>query len=118
MESADYAIVTMGSTCGTIRHVIDEKNIKDVGLVKIKSFRPFPIGEIKKALNGIKSIGVLEKNISPGLGGALCYEIRGLTRKRSVSAFVGGLGGKDVKIEDILNIFDDVRKERRGLIWV
>ncbi|NIP40028.1 MAG: pyruvate ferredoxin oxidoreductase [Candidatus Aenigmarchaeota archaeon] len=118
MESADHAIVTMGSLCGTIRHVIKENKIRDVGLVKIRSFRPFPIGEIKKALNGVRSVGVLEKDISPGLGGALCYEIRGLTKKRSVSAFVGGLGGKDVKTEDILNIFDDIREERRGLVWV
>lgn len=118
MESADYAIVTMGSLCGTIRHVIKKKKIEDMGLVKIKSFRPFPMGEVKGALRDLKSVGVLEKDISPGLGGALVYEIRGLRRTQPVSTFVGGLGGKDVKIEDIMKIFDDIREERRGLVWV
>jgi pyruvate ferredoxin oxidoreductase alpha subunit len=118
MESADYAIVTMGSLCGTIRHVIKKKKIEDVGLVKIKSLRPFPMGEIKGALRDMKSVGVLEKDVSPGLGGALVYEIRGLRRTQPVSTFVGGLGGKDVKIEDIMKIFDDIREERRGLVWV
>ncbi len=118
MESADYAIITMGSLSGTIRQVIKDKKIKNMGLVKIKSFRPLPMGEIKRVLRDVKSIGVLEKNVSPGLGGALCYEIRGLTRKRSVSTFVGGLGGKDVKIEDIMRIFDDIKEEKRGLTWV
>jgi pyruvate ferredoxin oxidoreductase alpha subunit len=118
MESAEHAIVTMGSLCGTIRQVIKDKKIEDMGMVKIKSFRPFPMGEIKKALNGLKSVGVLEKNISPGLGGALVYEIRGLRRKQFVSTFVGGLGGRDVKIEDVMKIFKDIREEKRGLTWV
>lgn len=118
MESAEHAIVTMGSLCGTVRHVLRKKGIKDIGLIKIKSFRPFPIGLIKNSIKGLKSIGVLEKDISLGLGGTLCYEIRGLTRKQAVSSFVGGLGGRDVKIDDFMRIFDDIRDEKRGLIWV
>ncbi|MEE9323267.1 MAG: pyruvate ferredoxin oxidoreductase [Candidatus Aenigmarchaeota archaeon] len=118
MESAEHAIVTMGSLCGTIRQVLKDRKIDDMGLVKIKSFRPFPMGEIKRSLKGLSSVGVLEKSISLGLGGTLVYEIRGLRRKQSVSTFIGGLGGKDVKEEDILKIFDDIREERRGLVWV
>jgi pyruvate ferredoxin oxidoreductase alpha subunit len=118
MENAKYAIVTMGSLAGTAKHIIRERKIEDMGLIRVKSFRPFPMSEIKKAIKGIESIGVLEKDISPGMGGALCYEIRGLTRKTNVSTFVGGLGGRDVKIDDFLKIFRDIRQERRGLIWV
>lgn len=118
MESAEHAIITMGSLCGTVKHILREKRIKDIGLVKVKSFRPFPIGLVKNSIKDLKSIGVLEKDISPGLGGALCYEIRGLTRKQAVSSFVGGLGGRDVKIEDFMRMFDDIRDERRGLVWV
>ena len=76
------------------------------------------MGEIKKALKGLSSVGVLEKDVSPGLGGALVYEIRGLRRKQPVSTFVGGLGGKDITEKDMLKIFDDIREERMGLIWV
>lgn len=118
MENAKYALVTMGSLAGTAKHIIRERKIDDMGLIRVKSFRPFPMAEIKKAIKGIESIGVLEKDVSPGMGGALCYEIRGLTRKTNVSTFVGGLGGRDVKIDDFLKIFRDIRQERRGLIWV
>lgn len=118
MESAEHAIITMGSLCGTVKHILREKRIKDIGLIKVKSFRPFPIGLVKNSIKDLKSIGVLEKDISLGLGGALCYEIRGLTRKQAVSSFVGGLGGRDVKIEDFMRMFDDIREERRGLVWV
>lgn len=118
MENAKYALVTMGSLAGTAKHVLRHGKIKDVGLVRVKSFRPFPAEEIKNAIDDVRSVGVLEKDISPGLGGALCSEIRGLTRKKNVSMFVGGLGGRDVKTGDFIKIFDGIRKEKRGLVWV
>jgi pyruvate ferredoxin oxidoreductase alpha subunit len=118
MENAKYALVTMGSLAGTAKHIIREKKIEDMGLIRVKSFRPFPMAEIKKAIKDVESIGVLEKDISPGLGGVLCYEIRGLVKNKNVSTFVGGLGGRDVKIDDFMKIFRDIRQERRGLIWV
>jgi pyruvate ferredoxin oxidoreductase alpha subunit len=118
MENAKYALVTMGSLAGTAKHVLRHRKIRDVGLIRVKSFRPFPADEIKKAIKDVDSVGVLEKDISPGLGGVLCSEIRGLTRKKNVSMFVGGLGGRDVKADDFMKIFQDIRQERRGLIWV
>jgi pyruvate ferredoxin oxidoreductase alpha subunit len=118
MENAKYALVTMGSLAGTAKHVIRQNNIKDVGLIRIKSFRPFPFDEIKNAIDDVRSVGVLEKDISPGLGGALAYEVRGITRKKNVSSFVGGLGGRDVTTGDFLRIFRDIRQEKKGLTWV
>jgi len=118
MEEAEYALITMGSLSGTAKYVLKSKKIKDIGLIRIKSFRPFPVDEIKKAIKNLRGVGVLEKDISPGLGGTLCYELRGLTKKKNVSTFVGGLGGRDVKIEDFLKIFKAIREERGELIWV
>jgi pyruvate ferredoxin oxidoreductase alpha subunit len=117
MENAKYALVTMGSLAGTAKHVIRENGLKDVGLIRIKSFRPFPAAELEKAMANVKAIGVLEKDLTPGLGGALYHEVSSLTKK-NVSSFVGGLGGKDVKIEDFLRIFKDIRSEKKGLTWV
>jgi pyruvate ferredoxin oxidoreductase alpha subunit len=117
MENAKYALVTMGSLAGTAKHVIRENGLKDIGLIRIKSFRPFPSEEIGKAMSGLKAVGVLEKDLTPGLGGALYHEVSSLT-KMNVSSFVGGLGGRDVKIEDFLRIFKDIRSEKKGLTWV
>lgn len=118
MEKAKYALITMGSLAGTAKYVLKTKNIKDIGLIRIKSFRPFPVEEIKNSIKDLQGVGVLEKDISPGLGGALCYELRGLTKKKNVSTFVGGLGGRDVKIEDFMKIFKYIKEERGELIWV
>ncbi|MFH1630788.1 MAG: pyruvate ferredoxin oxidoreductase [Candidatus Aenigmatarchaeota archaeon] len=116
---AKYVIVSMGSICGTLRHVIERNNIKDIGLVRIRSFRPFPGDELHKVLRDTESIGVLEKNISLGLGGALCNEVRNFSDSRiPVSNFIGGLGGRDITIPQVKMIFDKIRKKTTGLHWV
>jgi pyruvate ferredoxin oxidoreductase alpha subunit len=113
MESAKYAIVSMGSVCGTIKHTISG----DIGLVRIKTFRPFPGEELKKALRDVDSIGVLEKDISFGLGGVLFHELRSFIDKPMCSA-IGGLGGRDIKIDDLKKIFDLIRKKDEGSHWI
>ena len=96
MKNAKKGIIAMGSVCGTIRTVIDET--EDVGLIKIRSFRPFPIKELQNLCKGIKEIKVLDKDISPGSNGALYTEVRDAlyNSKINIKSFIVGLGGKDV----------------------
>ena len=107
LDDADVAIVALGSVCGTIKDAIDEMRAdgKKVGLLKIRSFRPFPAEDIKKALSGIKKIGVFEKNVSIGarMKGAVGYEVKDAVNDSSVQvlSYVGGLGGRDIRIADI-----------------
>lgn len=116
MDSAKHAIVTMGTLAGTIKHILTEKKIKDIGLVRLRSYRPFPLNELEKILENVQSIGVLEKDVSLGLGGALWSELRAI--KKPMAGFICGLGGRDVKINDILNVFDFVRKKKQGVFWI
>ena len=115
---AKFAIVTMGSVAGTIRHVLDRRKITDIGLVKIKSYRPFPSDDLKNILGKVDSIGVFEKDISLGIGGAVCSELRGVVRNKPVSNFIGGLGGRDVKIKDVLKMFDMIRRRDEDIHWI
>lgn len=117
MGSAKYGLVTMGSLCGTVRYVLDKYKIKDIGLIKIKSFRPFPEEKLKNLLKNLESVGVLEKDVSLGLGGALWSEVKGVTNV-PVSNFIGGLGGKDVTIDNIKEIFEKIRKKDTSINWV
>ncbi len=117
MDSAKHAIISMGSVCGTIKHFIETEKIKDVGLVRIRSFRPFPSDELRKALNGVQSVGILEKVVSPGLGGPLATEVKSFV-KMPASNFIGGLGGRDIKLEDIKNIFDLIREGDEKMHWI
>lgn len=110
MDDADIAIVALGSVCGTIKDAIDEmrESGQKVGLVKIRTFRPFPRDEIISALNGVSAVAVLEKNISFGsaMKGAVGLEIKEALENRGISVFsyIAGLGGRDIRKKDIKNI--------------
>ena len=107
LEDADIALVALGSVCGTIKEAIDEMRNEGlkVGLLKIRTYRPFPAAEIKQALSGIKKIGVVEKNISPGsrMLGIVGLEVKDALNDSSISAlsYVTGLGGRDIRKSDI-----------------
>ncbi len=115
MENARYALVAMGSVCGTIKDVIDGT---DVGLVRIVSYRPFPVEELRAALKGVKSVGVIEKDVSIGIGGALWIELKALI-ENPCYGFVAGLGGRDIKLSDINKIIGDLKSgNARDVNWV
>ena len=114
LDDADIAIVAMGSICGTIKDAVDEMRAegRKVGLLKIRCFRPFPAEDIKKALSGIKKVGVFEKNISIGsrMKGAVGYEVKDAVDDSSVQvlSYVAGLGGRDIRIRDIKKMTDAI----------
>ncbi|OPY36480.1 MAG: Pyruvate synthase subunit PorA [Methanoregula sp. PtaU1.Bin051] len=108
MEDADTAIVAMGSVCGTIKDAIDEMRAsgKKVGLVRIRVFRPFPSGDIAKALSKAKRVAVLDKNISLGAKGATAIEVKDAMYGKAtpILNYIIGLGGRDVRKRDIAAI--------------
>ena len=109
LEDAETAIVAMGSICGTVKDAIDEMRAagKNVGLLKIRVFRPFPSEEIAKALSKVKRVAVLDKNISLGAkGGATAIEVRDTMYGSAipVKGYVLGLGGRDIRKKDIKEI--------------
>ena len=109
LEDAETAIVAMGSICGTVKDAIDEMRAagKNVGLLKIRVFRPFPSEEIAKALSKVKRVAVLDKNISLGAkGGATAIEVRDAMYGSTipVKGYVLGLGGRDIRKKDIKEI--------------
>jgi len=114
---ARNVIVTMGSIVGTMKHVIKQNDIRDVGIVRLRSFRPFPGNELRKVLAGAENVAVFEKDISLGIGGALWSEVKAFADK-PVASFVGGLGGRDIGPKWIEKMFDLVRKGDKGFHWI
>ncbi len=110
---AKKVIITMGTLAGTIKHMID--NGADIGLLRIKSYRPFPREEIITSLEKAESVGVIEKDISLGFGGALYGEVKSIIEK-PVTGFIAGLGGRDVRIQDIKNAIEMIGK--KGTYWI
>jgi len=116
MNDAKQAVVAMGSSCTTARQAVDElrKAGKKAGLIKIKSLRPFPEQEIQKLFSKLKYAAVLDRNISVGQTGALYSEIKSCLYKNAktkISNFIAGLGGRDIKVNDIKSFFKNQKED-------
>ena len=110
-EDADYVAISMGSTAGTMKQVVDDlrKEGHKVGAIKLRVFRPFPYQEVAKVLEGRKGVAVMDRAISFGATGPLFAEVRSAlfensTRPHTVN-YVYGLGGRDVGVEDLKKVF-------------
>jgi pyruvate ferredoxin oxidoreductase alpha subunit len=108
LDDADVAIVAIGSICGTVKDAIDEMRAqgKKVGLLKIRCYRPFPSEEVLRALKGVKTVAVLDKNISLGAKGAVALEVKDALYKTGIPVhdYIIALGGRDVRKKDIAEI--------------
>jgi pyruvate ferredoxin oxidoreductase alpha subunit len=108
LEDAEYAVVALGSTCGTAKEAVNvlRERGKKVGLLKIRCFRPFPRKEIAAALLPLKGVAVLDRSVSfGGFGGPVFTEIRSALydapSRPLMMDFFYGLGGRDIYPEDI-----------------
>ena len=117
LEDAEVATVCLGSTAGTVKTVVDELREKGVkaGLLRIRTFRPFPAGEIAKALSKAKAVAVMDRSMSfGGKGGAVFHETRhalyDLQSHPFVVNYVYGLGGRDTSPSQICRIYEDLQK--------
>ena len=117
-EDAETILLAAGTVCTTARLVADERRDagEAVGLLKVRSFRPFPAEEIRDALKRARRVLVIDRNISFGHGGILAQEVRSalypLDRRPDVFGFVAGLGGRDITCDVIAGLLDQVRDAR------
>ncbi len=105
-------LIAMGSMLGTIRETI--RNFKNIGLLKIKVYRPFPKTEVINIIKSAKHIAVLEKAISLGQSGPLYSDVAstimalGKTKNNiHLKNYIVGLGGRDINQKMIIDIIKD-----------
>jgi pyruvate ferredoxin oxidoreductase alpha subunit len=122
LDDAEIVIMAMGSVIGTIKDTIDmlRKEGESVGLLKVRSFRPFPADEIRKALKDAKVVITLDKNISIGKNeGALCTEVKACMYNRDahvpVIGFMLGHGGRDIPVSTIIKIIKKAKLVEKGI---
>ncbi len=114
LDDAEYVIISLNSTAGTVKHTIDKlrKEGKKVGALKIRMFRPFPLQEVAKWLTGKKSVAVLDRSASFGSVGPVYHEIRSALyeteAKPKVVSYIYGLGGRDINVEHIEKVFEEL----------
>ncbi len=113
MEDAEVALIIMGSLAGTAMDAVDllrEKG-KKVGLIKIRLWRPFPLRDFLKAIGKVRAIGVIDRAVSHGsTGGPVGIEVRSAlyqsNKRPKVVNFIAGLSGRDVTVEDFVELFE------------
>ena len=116
LNDAEVAIVCLGSTAGTVKTVIDDLRAEGVkaGLLRIRTFRPFPAEGIAKALANAKAIAVMDRSMSfGGNGGAVDHETRHALYDAANHPFmvnyIYGLGGRDTSPSQIRKVYEDLQ---------
>lgn len=124
LDDAEIGIVVLNSTAGTAKEVVDtlrNNNVK-AGLLKPRTFRPLPYKEIPQELKNLKALAILDKCDSVnGFSGPLFSEIISAMYSQNIHIntvnYIYGLGGYDVKEDDILNVFKNLNKiAKTGII--
>lgn len=119
-DDVDAVILAMGTIASTARTAIDQLQSegKRVGLVRLKSFKPFPSEEIMRVGEKVKAIGVIDRNISCGNGGIVFEGVRSslydLDLRPKTLEFYAGLVGKEVTVRDIRKVAEKTLRAAKG----
>ncbi len=118
MDDAEEAVIMIGSSAGTAKEAINQLRAegKKVGLIKIRSFRPFPAEEIAEALKNVKAFAAMDKDDSfnghcgpIGAETAMALYSAGITAPKFIN-YIYGLGGRDVRVESIKHVFAELEQ--------
>lgn len=124
MDDAEHVLVSMGSLASESTLAADELRNQGLrtGVIAVRAYRPFPTAALTRALRNAKTVTVFEKDISYGYAGALGNDLRsavfdaGLSPK--VSSFVAGLGGRDVRAEQLTQAAADAILKPPTAGWI
>jgi len=127
LEGAELALVTTATITSTARVALARLREKGtrVGLVKIRVFRPFPTKLLRKILEPVPRVAVLERNLSLGREGIFCSELKAALvnseKRHQVQGYLAGIGGTNVDPDLIERVVLDALARERALdepIWM
>lgn len=115
LDDAEVVVVVLGSTAGTAKVAVDNLRAKGIkaGLLKIRSYRPFPATEVAEALGDKRAVAVLDRSTSPGAQGQplfsdVCTALFNAGKRPLVVNYIYGLGGRDTTVAQIETAFYDL----------
>jgi pyruvate ferredoxin oxidoreductase alpha subunit len=121
LDDAELAIICLGSTAGTVKTVVDDLRAHGTkaGLLRIRTYRPFPAEAIVRALGNVKALAVLERSMSfGGRGGAVFHEVRNALYDKDdrpyTVDYIHGLGGRDTNPNQIRKVYEDLEEITRS----
>ncbi|WP_207063186.1 NADH-dependent phenylglyoxylate dehydrogenase subunit alpha [Motiliproteus sp. SC1-56] len=121
LEDADYALVTIGSMTGAAKDAVDAARDRGeaVGLIKVKTFRPFPVKAMARALSKVRAIGVVDRSVAFGWNAGPLYQetlaaLHSTERFLPAASFIGGLAGADITVDDFSGVIQDTARLLQG----
>lgn len=125
LDDAEIIVMSMGSILGTVKDVVDEYRARGekIGVLKVRSFRPFPKKQVCEAVKNAHAVVVLDKNISIGTNeGALFTETKSCLYNSKVRVpvigYTVGHGGRDIRAESIAKVIEETKKAAKSGITV
>jgi pyruvate ferredoxin oxidoreductase alpha subunit len=115
LDDAEVAIVVIGSGAGAVRVAVDDMRHAGVkaGMLKIRSFRPFPGAAVAEALQGKEAVAVMERSSCFGGEGSPVFvevctalSLRGLSPK--LVNYIYGIGGRDTVPAEFCQVYRDL----------
>ncbi|WP_213698815.1 oxalate oxidoreductase subunit alpha [Acetomicrobium sp.] len=118
-DDAEVVIFIQGA------HTVTAKNValklrnhgEKVGVVQLRTFRPFNTEVVRDVLSKFKVVGVVDNSVNYGIagdGGVLLSEARtalyGLGDKTKTVGFVGGLGGEVITMEEFYKMYAKLKE--------
>ena len=123
LDDAEYAIMTIGSMTGAGKDAVDmaRDQGKKVGLIKIKTFRPFPLKALVRILSKLQAVSVVDRSVNFGWNcGPLCQEVWAATafmdKKIPILSHIGGLAGTDLTTDHMAEAIDNAAKAAKGTV--
>ncbi|EFY07892.1 transketolase C-terminal domain-containing protein [Succinatimonas hippei] len=123
-ENADLKLVILGSSVGTAKDAVDELKKKgiNVGIISLKSYRPFPYEAMRAAIGDTKKVVCLERAFSFGARGIICPEVKRAVEGTDTKVYtaIAGLGGRAILGSTIDNIVDYALNDKftEEVTWV
>ncbi|MGB9792255.1 MAG: oxalate oxidoreductase subunit alpha [Thermacetogeniaceae bacterium] len=118
-DDAEVVIFGQGAHMVTAKAVAERlrNHGEKVGVVRLRTFRPFPTDEIIKRMSKFKAIGVVDNSVQFGISGGagvLFTELRTALYdygdKVKTVGFVGGLGGEMITHDEFYKIFAKLKE--------
>ncbi len=115
-EDARTVIVALGSVFGTLAELVDELRAdgRAIGALAVKSFRPFPLAELRAALLRAHQVIVLERAFAVGVGGIVSADVHAALAGLNVPTHtvVAGLGGRAITRRSLRAMLGDAHAGR------
>jgi len=117
LDKAKRIIIAMGSIASNFKYYISKYD-EELGLIRIRSFRPFPKEEIKEVLEEFDEIGIIDRAYSFGIGGILFNEVKSVVKDgKRINNFIVSLGGRSLRMNDLKFIAKNSGKDEK-IYWV